>query len=356
MKTPTRVTSVALAAAVLAGLAAPAAVAHGAHGHHGRPAVPFTQAVVTAADDGSYTVSWAAPGVRKVTVKANGRVVARGDGHASVTVRGLPAADRQWFDLVPERGEGLRLADRLVKLQGTTNFRDAGGYRTADGRWVKMGEVYRSDALDKLTPADLAKLERLHIRTVFDLRTASERGQAPDRVPARARYEVADVLAGSPAFTQLPRTEAEAVAAMVEAEKFMVRGDSAKDAYTRVFDGIARADEHHAVLFHCTAGKDRTGWAGATLLNALGVPSDTVLDDYLASNTYRAAANKAVLDHLPAEQAKVYKPMLDVREEYLNAGYAQLSSDFGSFGAYLRKGIAVDARQRAELREELLTR
>lgn len=121
-------------------------------------------------------------------------------------VTGLPAADRQWFDFTPDHGRGLHLADRLIKLDGAVNFRDAGGYRTTTGQWVKMGEVYRSDALDKLTANDLAKLQRLRVKTVFDLRMADERTQAADKVPAGASYVVADVFAGSGSFQALPRT------------------------------------------------------------------------------------------------------------------------------------------------------
>lgn len=113
-----------------------------------------------------------------------GRTVATGGSTGRDTVRGLPAKDRQWFDLTPERGGSLHLADRLIQLEGTVNFRDAGGYRTAD----------------------LTKLRRLSVRTVFDLRTESERGAAPDRVPAGTTHVVADVLAGSPGFTTMPTT------------------------------------------------------------------------------------------------------------------------------------------------------
>jgi hypothetical protein len=118
---------------------------------------------VTANDDGSYRLVWKAPGVRKVTVMAGGKVVARGGSRGEVPVRRLRVADRQWFDLVPERVRSLHLADRLLRLDGAVNFRDAGGYRTKDGHWVKLGEVYRSDALNHLTESDLAKLERLDI-------------------------------------------------------------------------------------------------------------------------------------------------------------------------------------------------
>ncbi|WP_353943157.1 tyrosine-protein phosphatase [Streptomyces sp. HUAS MG91] len=343
------------AAAFLATLAAPAASAHSAHaGHHASSArIPFTQAVVTAAaTPGTYEITWKAPGTRHVTVKANGRTVASGGSTGKVKVTGLPAhVDRQWFDLTPDHGRGLRLADRLVKLDGAVNFRDAGGYRTTDGHWVKMGEIYRSDALDKLTGADLAKLKRLGIDTDFDLRMASERSAAPDRVPSGTSYVVADVLAGQDTGTTLPTTEAAAVAMMTEGEKFMVSGASAKSAYQKVFGGIADGD---SVLFHCTAGKDRTGWANAALLTALGVPRETVMADYLASNDYRAEANAAALASMPPEQAKVYKPLLDVRAEYLNSGFDEVRKTFGSFDAYERQGLGLSKSELRDLKRDLL--
>ncbi|WP_267880917.1 tyrosine-protein phosphatase [Streptomyces sp. NRRL S-244] len=321
--------------------------------HHGRTSVPFTEATVTAGADGRFTLKWNAPGTKRVEIKANGKVVAKGGAQGTAVVSGLPAADRQWFDFEPDRGEGLRLADRLIKLEGAVNFRDAGGYRTTTGQWVKMGEVYRSDALDKLTAADLAKLQRLRVKTVFDLRMESERTTDPDKVPAGATYTVADVFAGSGSFQVLPKSPDEAVKAMVDAEKAMVGGEGGKKAYSQVFEGLER-DRDRAVLFHCTAGKDRTGWANATLLTALGVPGDTVMADYLASNDYRKAANDAVLSHLPAPQAAVYKPMLDVRAEYLNSGYDEVKAKYGTFDRYLKDGLGIDARELKQLKKDLL--
>ncbi|OQQ17372.1 hypothetical protein B0675_09755 [Streptomyces sp. M41(2017)] len=344
-------TAVAVTAPAASAAPAHAPVRHGSGQHAASQRIPFTGATVTAGGDGSYRVVWTAPGVRHVVVRAAGRVVARGGATGDVTVRGLPAADRQWFDLVPEHGGSLRLADRLIKLDGAVNFRDAGGYRTADGHWVKMGEIYRSDALDKLTAADLAKLERLGIHAVYDLRMGSERSSAPDRVPSGATYTVADVLAGSPAYSAMPTTEAEAVGMMVDGEKFMVDGDSARAAFGTVYAGAAHGD---GVLYHCTAGKDRTGWSSAALLTALGVPRATVMNDYLASNTYRAAANAAALASMPPAQAAVYKPLLDVRAEYLNSGFDEVRSTYGDFGSYLRKGLHIDSGELRDLRRELL--
>ncbi|GHE54661.1 protein-tyrosine-phosphatase [Streptomyces vinaceus] len=348
-----------VASALTASLvAAPAASATGWdlpwNNHHSRTtSIPFTEATVTAGADGRFTLKWKAQGAKRVQIKANGKVVAKGGAQGTAVVSGLPAADRQWFDFEPDRGEGLRLADRLVKLDGAVNFRDAGGYRTTTGQWVKMGEVYRSDALNKLTAADLAKLQRLRVKNVFDLRMESERTTDPDKVPAGAKYTVADVFAGSGSFQTLPKSPDEAVKAMVDAEKAMVGGEGGKKAYSQVFEGLER-DRDRAVLFHCTAGKDRTGWANAALLTALGVPADTVMADYLASNDYRKAANEAVLSHLPAPQAAVYKPMLDVRAEYLNSGYDEVKAEYGTFDRYLKDGLGLDSRELKQLKKDLL--
>ncbi|WP_030845046.1 tyrosine-protein phosphatase [Streptomyces sp. NRRL F-4474] len=344
----------ALLAATVVATALTAALVTAPAAHAGdRSAIPFTEATVTAGADGSYTLEWQAPRAERVEIRANGKVVAKGGAQGRAVVTGLPATDRQWFDFTPQHGRGLRLADRLVTLDGTVNFRDAGGYRTGTGQWVKMGEVYRSDALDKLTANDLAKLQRLRIRTVFDLRTEDERTKDADKVPAGAAYVAADVFAGSGSFQTLPRTPDEAVKAMVDAERAMVSGDGGRKAYTQVLEGVGD-DRARSVLFHCTAGKDRTGWAGAALLTALGVPRQTVEADYLASNDYRRAANDAILSHLPAQQAAVYKPLLDVRPEYLNAGYDEVEATYGSFDRYLRDGLGIDARELKQLKKDLL--
>ncbi|ROO85615.1 protein-tyrosine phosphatase [Actinocorallia herbida] len=314
--------------------------------------IPFTAATVTANDDGSFTVSWKAPGVKRVAVKAVGRTVARGDGAATVTVRGLPAADRRWFSLVPDHGGSLHLADRLVRLSGTVNFRDAGGYRTKNGKWVRMGKVYRTDALNKLTTADQAKLKRLGIELAYDLRTGFERALGRDKLPSGIRLVIADVSGGGSGYT-LPTSEQAAEQMMIDGERAMVASDSGRAAYTSVFDGLAGTGSH-AVLFHCTAGKDRTGWAAAALLTALGVPRATIMRDYLASNDYRAAANASTLDALPPFLAKVYKPLLDVRPAYLNAGFDQVKETFGTFPAYEKDGLGLTAAELKHLKAALL--
>ncbi|MFI0717765.1 tyrosine-protein phosphatase [Streptomyces sp. NPDC021224] len=326
--------------------------------HH---AIPFTAATVTQQANGSFTLSWtSAPGVGRVSVYAGrdqqhiARVhaVATGRGTATVTVPSPGTADRWWFELVPDHGQPLTLADRSLHLASAPNFRDAGGYRTTDGQWVRMGVLYRSGDLSTLTDADLATLHRLGIRTDIDLRTSTERSTAPDRLPAGTRYVVADVL-GDALSGALPTTEDAAVQMMTEGERTMVSGDNAKKAYTTLVDATVNPRDA-AVVYHCTAGKDRTGWASATLLTALGVPRATVMQDYLASNTYRAAENAAALAQLPEAMRPAYKALLDVRPEYLNAGFGEVAQKYGSFDRYLDKALGFDSRDVRDLRRQLL--
>ncbi|MFF3113863.1 tyrosine-protein phosphatase [Kitasatospora sp. NPDC057904] len=334
---------------------APAAARRAAH------AIPFTAATVTQQADGGFTIAWTAPGVRHVTVYTGtdpdaverDHAVARGAGGATVTVSGLAAADRRYFELVPDRGAPLVIADRSLHLASAPNFRDAGGYRTADGHWVRMGVVYRSGDLSRLTDEDLAELRRLGIRTVFDLRTPAERKAAPDRVPAGATAVDANVLGAADTGAFNVTTPQAAVQAMVDAERTMVAADSARAAYRSVFTGLVERDDEN-VVYHCTAGKDRTGWASAALLTALGVPRETVEADYLASNAYRAAENAATLAKLPPAYQAVYKPLLDVRPEYLDAGFDEVRKRFGSFDGYLKDGLGLDQRDLRDLRSQLL--
>ncbi|QMU67568.1 tyrosine-protein phosphatase [Streptacidiphilus sp. P02-A3a] len=368
----------ALALGVIAGTTAEAGAATVPHAQqaaatpswarpHAAHPIPFTAATVTDNANGSYTISWTAPGVHSVAIYAGStedridyrRPVAwvAGSGTITIPAKDIPAAgaskDRQWFRLAPAKGEGLTLADRSLHLAGAPNFRDAGGYRTADGAWVKMGVIYRSGDMSKLSAADLAELRRLGIHTVYDLRTDAEVKAAPDQVPAGAKDIQENILGAASTAGFTPTTPAAATAEMIQAEVTMVDAQSAQTGYHNVLTGIADSKDL-AVVYHCSAGKDRTGWASAVLLTALGVPRATVEADYLASNTYNAAYNKAVLASLPPAYQAVYQPLLAVTPAYLASGFNTVKAQYGSFSAYLDKGLGLDARTLNELRANLL--
>ncbi|HTK61019.1 MAG TPA: tyrosine-protein phosphatase [Pseudonocardia sp.] len=326
-----------------------------------RPASPFTSASVSESAPGVFTVSWVAPGARHVSVYAGtdrdriGRDHAVADGDQAWTreVTGLPPADRWWFEFVPDTGSPLVLADRSLHLAGAPNFRDLGGYRTIDGRWVRMGVLYRSDQLDKLSDTDQAKLSRLGIRTVVDLRTGAERASGPDRLPAGARPVVADVLGGTDTPTDMSALLArpgDPAATMRELERTMVEAPGAQAAYRSLLTEIRRPDRL-PLVFHCTAGKDRTGWAAATVLTALGVPGDQVLGDYLESNRYALPKYAPMLTALPLPQSVRAHALLEVRPDYLHAGLDDVAARYRSMDDYTTKvlGVPVDT-----LRDSLL--
>jgi protein-tyrosine phosphatase len=247
-------------------------------------------------------------------------------------------------------------------MPGIPNLRDVGGYETFDGRRVRTGLVFRSGQLDAV---DSTAFAGLGVRTVYDLRTHGERQAAPDRLPDGIRYVIADVLGGTDsAAAALADYVTDLGAALRElgngrgavllrdSYRQMVALPTAIAAYQELFRGLVDGDR--PVLFHCTAGKDRTGWAAAVLLTLLGVPDDVVMLDYLGSNEYVIPAFQPVLDRVAAQGGDPYVllPLLRVDESYLNAAWDEMRQRFGTVEAYLEEGLGVPA---ASLREALLT-
>jgi len=334
--------------------------------------IPFTQAEVTSPDGGhAFVIAWVAPpasGSVQIFARTSpsalgpdgtGKLVGSAGAVGHVTVADLPPAGRWYFELRPRHGAPLVTAERSLHLATAPNFRDVGGYRTADGRWVRMGLVYRSDGLDRLSEADLARIGRLAPALVVDLRTQSERSRGPDRLPPGADPMVADVAADAPPGQGIAKisTADDAADFLVLANRQFVSLPSAKDAYTRLFarlQGPPDGAKTGAVVYHCSAGKDRTGWASAVLLTALGVPRETVMADYMASNGYLVEKNRAMFSAMPPQQAAKLEPVFTVRAAYLNAAFDEVDKRYGSFDRYLKEGLGLDAPALARLRARFL--
>ena len=180
---------------------------------------------------------------------------------------------------------------RLVELEGATNFRDVGGYRTSDGRTVRTGLVYRSDSLQDLTPGDVRRLLELRLGEVLDLRSVREVetfGATPLTEHGVERHQVGFFREPLPtpdpaapgAHSIPPSGDHAAVAA-----RYLELLEQAKPALRRAFTEIAEA-ERHAVVFHCTAGRDRTGLTAALILSVLDVDVETIAADYQLTERY----------------------------------------------------------------------
>jgi protein-tyrosine phosphatase len=268
---------------------------------------------------------------------------------------------------VQEKHE-IKEQERQVKLEGQANFRDLGGYSTTDGRRVKWGLIYRAGQLNKLSDADLAKLKELKIRTVVDLRgTAEAESRGKDRLPEGARsvsYPI-DV-------TSLPKEEKESTSTGSSAGRtdFMLQATRSiminrTDVYASLIRDLAEP-QNRPLVFHCTAGKDRTGVGAAIVLSLLGVPWETVRDDYLLSNYYRRDENEKELKSIrediakkqgiPPEQVDMtaFEAMFLVKPEYLDAAHDEVILRYGSMESYLRKGLGISDEMISKLRSELL--
>jgi protein-tyrosine phosphatase len=232
----------------------------------------------------------------------------------------------------------LRHPDRVWCLQGATNFRDLGGYPGRDGRPVRWRRLFRSDHLGGLTEADQAMLAELGLARSFDFRGNAERAATP--------YELAGVvqhsLAIEPTVVQLMQdvqaagrrlTPQVVVELMQDLYRSLVNDQAGR--YAELFDHLLEADA--PVLFHCTAGKDRTGVAAALILLALGVSRDHVMQDYLLTNElYKRTAQPH--SETPAEALAV---LWQVQEGFLDAALQAVECDHGSVERYLSKRLGL---------------
>ena len=249
-------------------------------------------------------------------------------------------------------------AKRALTLQGTSNFRDLGGYPAAGGKHVKWGRIYRSADISHLTDSDLLALQNRHVALVCDLRGPQEVAQAPDRLPAGARRLA--LPAGSEKID--PR-------AMLSSGPRLNRDSLMRAVYTNtsffkakykpMFDELLTLDNGQALLFHCTAGKDRTGIGAALVLAALGVDRPTILRDYAATDVYWQAGREQSLRRmaqagLSAEAVAAVRPLLAANPAYLAGTFAAIDQQYGSLDKYLTTEMGLTPQRLATLRAKYL--
>ncbi|MFI2652360.1 tyrosine-protein phosphatase [Micromonospora fulviviridis] len=264
------------------------------------------------------------------------------------------------------------MTGRDWELVGAPNARDLGGLPTADGRRVRAGRLIRTAALGRLTDEDLPVLGKLAPACVVDLRHATEQAVAPpDRLAGEPRlvhlpvYDAAHpvftyvsaVLLGHDldAYEELAREGMPG--AMAGIYRWFVTGASARAGFGAAVRLAADAASL-PLLFHCSAGKDRTGWLSVVLLTALGVEEPAIRADYLRHNELTESLREVLLAAMtrrrPDLDPTVARPLLEVRPEYLDAAYEEVRRVHGSFDAYLRDGLGVTDGTLAALRANLL--
>jgi protein-tyrosine phosphatase len=272
----------------------------------------------------------------------------------------LPAISGPW--LVGCGGGTSNPVAPTPRLASVDNFRDVAGadnqgaYRTSSGQKLRRGVVYRSNVLNP-SPPDMATLDTLNIREVYDLRTPDEITQTPDVPPAGADDRNINLFGTHDNPTPVSNSAAETVALVENGYRTFVTNSVIREALAEVFQALATGGGSQ--LYHCSEGKDRTGWVTATLHSVLQVPQSVVMENYLLTNTYTAASVQAWYQSMVSTRGKtfadIYLPTQVVRHSYLQAALDQAAASYGSMANYIAYGIGLDVTTQTLLRGKLLT-
>lgn len=251
------------------------------------------------------------------------------------------------------------MINRYIALDGTFNFRDIGGFIGDQGRTVKTGLLYRSDALYKLSDQDLGTLSSMGIRTIVDFRSPSEAAAHPNRLPdgvnsitlaphadlaAQASASHGDDEAKIAKMVQMAQTaegrlyftkNLDSMAGQMAA--FAV-SESGIQAYSSFLQLLLEADTT-PLIFHCKGGKDRTGWAAALVLSILGVSRDDIVADYMKTADYNQARNQKRMNEYRQftdneTVLEFLSSLMQVKESYLMSSFAEVDK-LGGLDAYL---------------------
>lgn len=247
------------------------------------------------------------------------------------------------------------LLSRHLAVTGATNFRDLGGYVGAQGRAVRWRTVFRSDHLAGLTPEGVQALHDLAVHRAVDFRGVQERAADSYAWPDLQAY----ALSVEPTVVQKAMemvkagdhlTVAQTVALMQETYRSFVHDNAAR--FAEFFQLLLQSDA--PTVFHCTAGKDRTGWAAALFLEVLGVDRSDIQKDYLLTNQYYqrpAALTARAAQSIPQEILDV---VWRVQPEFLDSAYAMVEQKYGGMQTYLREMLKLDAAAQHALRARYL--
>lgn len=273
----------------------------------------------------------------------------------------IPADQRRYVVLRGMAGRDTVVAERVLPLQQGSNFRDVGGYVTKDGRTVRWGKAFRSGAMPLLTEADYKLVEQLALGTVVDLRSLDEREVAPDQIDDRTgALFVANDYSLKPLMARMGQGDGENTYRGME--KMMV------PQYRSLFRRLI--DEDGAVLYHCSAGQDRTGMATAILYDVLGVDRETILKDYHLSTLLRRPdyempridpkdyPDNPIVQHYfkraAGERAKAEPLYTPTGASHLAQFFAYIDQEYGGSEGYLTEGLGFTSGDIAKLRTVML--
>ena len=258
-----------------------------------------------------------------------------------------------------------KLTNQLIGVTSGRNFRELGGYKTLSGKTIKMHKLLRTGNLADLSPIDLEFLSKYGVKYDIDFRSKEEADRQPDRVPEGAKYIFDPVfsedLTNSSKSINALEEEAEkdpnfGFDHMLFAYEDMIESESAQNAYRKFFNVLLENDKDgQSIIFHCTAGKDRTGFGAMLILSALGVPLRTIREDYLLTNI----TTKDFIEGLIARERQAglsenvlqsIRDVQSVHSEYIDHAIKVINDKYGSLNDYLREVMHLSSSDIMQLR------
>ncbi len=325
---------------------------------------------------GIYRLAFEAHGDRNIQVFADGDPDQIHSAQPVATLNASPAEihipeppGRVYFHLKPTEGSARTVSTRRLPLDGASNFRDLGGYRTSDGKYVRWGKVYRSNNLSGLSARDYEFLETIGLKIVCDVRTAYERERQPTHWQGRApEFLLAPigteemVRASASSFSD-PQAAAKLAAIVSPTRGYELFITDYAGEYARAFHSLAGGDV--PFMLHCSGGRDRTGTFAALLLTMLRVPRETVVEDYLLSEKY--LVTDANVQKMAADMQKsmglqsppdlgLIRSRMAMHPEVIESTFRVIDEKFGSFDEYRRNQLHVSDSDLEKIRSLLTGR
>jgi protein-tyrosine phosphatase len=240
---------------------------------------------------------------------------------------------------------------RHLNLAGASNFRDLGGYPASEGRKVRWRQIFRSNHLGHVTEADIRVLRGLGLKSAFDFRGMEERAAAMCALEEIAVHSLpieptVQATLRARRVSGVPLSSTDALDVMRDSYRNYVRQSTS--SYRALFTHLI--EDRAPLVIHCTAGKDRTGFACALILHALGVPDEIIAEDYLLTNRFYRRDPAASSD-LPEDVRQV---LASVETSFLAAAFDAIGAEYGDLETYFSDGLGLGARERARLEARYL--
>lgn len=247
----------------------------------------------------------------------------------------------EWSD-----GSRAVFAPRQLPMEGQPNFRDLGGYKTSEGKFIKWGMVFRSGKCNRLTDDDIKYLATIPLMSVIDFRSDEEKNSEPDKVPSTVNAEIhypinPGNLSTVDIANAISNGDTEACQQyLIDANEQLVL--NFQDEYKRFFADLMDGGKT-PLMFHCTAGKDRAGFASAMFLASLGVDRETIIQDYLLTNEMTGVTIESMKEKYGDNDMAVCMYYINsVQKEYIEKAFSTIQKNYGTVDNYLTQQLGVD--------------